>query len=215
MVFYFACSKNEELKICGHLVDRGSVVVFPTDTVYGIGCNPSDDSAVLRLFKIKNRPLSKYLPILTQSLDELYKLVNVNDYIRLLAREFWPGQLTLVAQLKDGSLISRYAYNNNDMTVAIRIPDNKCTISLIGYTRNKLLIGTSANMSGEAPSNSLDELKKTKLEGYDAIVDGGDLGNEKAVSTIVNVATLNEKPIVVREGLIPKEKIFAALNLSP
>jgi L-threonylcarbamoyladenylate synthase len=214
MIFYFACSKEEDLKVCGQLIDRGSVVVFPTDTVYGIGCNPSDDSAVLRLFKIKNRPQGKYLPILAKSFDVVTRLVNVNAYFQLLAKEFWPGQLTLVAQLKDGSLISKHAYNNNDRTVAIRIPDNRCTIGLIGYTKNELLVGTSANISGESPSGSMDELKHNKLQGYDAIVNGGALGNKKAVSTIVNVATPHEKPLIIREGLIPKEKIFAALNLS-
>ena len=72
MVFYFSCYKSEDLKKCASLIDGGSIIIFPTDTVYGIGCDPLNDDSVLKLFKIKNRPLGKYLPILT---DDIFTFI--------------------------------------------------------------------------------------------------------------------------------------------
>ena len=71
---------------------------------------------------------------------------------------------------KNGSLTSRYAFDN---TIAIRIPDNKCTINLIQLTKNKLLVGTSANLSDHSPLTNLKDLNTCNLQGYDAVIEGG------------------------------------------
>jgi L-threonylcarbamoyladenylate synthase len=241
VVFYFSCNKSEDLKKCASLINSGSIIIFPTDTVYGIGCDPLNDDSVLKLFKIKNRPLDKYLPILTDNILHLSHLVEVTEKAMILINRFWPGPLTLILKLKkNSSLTSKYAFDN---TIAIRIPDNKCTTNLIQLTKNKLLVGTSANLSKHSPFTNLKDLNTCNLQGYDAVIDGGRRGmgvreargeqivdngeaedgspsgehksytsnNSSYVSTIVDLAENNNLKIT-REGIISKEKIFETLN---
>src|SRR5919112_3908788 len=154
MVFYFSCYKYDELKECAELIDAGSIIVYPTDTVYGIGCDPLNDDSVLKLFKIKNRPLGKHLPILTSSTENLKRLVRITKEANILINHFWPGQLTLILNKNDNSLTSKYAFDN---TVAVRIPNNLCITNLIHLTKNKLLVGTSANLSNRPPFSNLQD----------------------------------------------------------
>lgn len=235
MIFYFSCNKSGDLKKCATLIDEGSIVIFPTDTVYGIGCDPMNDDSVLKLFKIKKRPLGKYLPILTNDISNLSQLVEVTEEAKILISHFWPGPLTLILKLQNNSLTSRYAF---DKTIAIRIPDNKCTTNLIQMTKNKLLVGTSANLSEHSPFTNIIDLKNSHLQDYDAIVyedkerirdekkmriwEGRavlDKTSEKAIgipnnplliSTIVDLVEINN-PKIKREGIISKEKIFTTL----
>ncbi|HEY0579614.1 MAG TPA: L-threonylcarbamoyladenylate synthase [Candidatus Nitrosocosmicus sp.] len=225
------------MKKCASLIDGGSIIIFPTDTVYGIGCDPLNDDSVLKLFKIKNRPLDKHLPILTDDILRLSHLVEVTEKAKILINRFWPGPLTLILKLKkNSSLTSRYAFDN---TIAIRIPDNKCTTNLIQLTKNKLLVGTSANLSKHSPLTNLKDLNTCNLQGYDAVIEGGKGGeagkeqivdygeaedgspsgeqtsltahNSSYISTIVDLVENNNLKII-REGIISKEKIFETLN---
>lgn len=238
MVFYFSCDKSEDLKKCASLINSGSIIIFPTDTVYGIGCDPLNDDSVLKLFKIKNRPLDKHLPILTDDILHLSHLVEVTEKAKILINRFWPGPLTIILKIKkNSSLTSRYAFDN---TIAIRIPDNKCTTNLIQLTKNKLLVGTSANLSKHSPLTNLKNLNTSNLQGYDAVIDEGgesreageeeivgkgasagrpqsgeqtslESSNSSYVSTIVDLVEINNLKII-REGIISKEKIFETLN---
>lgn len=168
MVLFFKCLNRDDLQKCASLIDGGSIVVFPTDTVYGIGCDPLNDSSVLNLYKIKNRPLEKHLPILTNSVSNLTDMVELTDTAKKLINCFWPGPLTLILKVKDNSFTAhKYTF---DKTVAIRIPNNKCTLDLIQMTKNKLLVGTSANLSGQSHFSNINDLLKTDLKGYDAII---------------------------------------------
>jgi L-threonylcarbamoyladenylate synthase len=168
VVLFFKCLNRDDLQKCASLIDGGSIVVFPTDTVYGIGCDPLNGSSVLNLYKIKNRPLEKHLPILTNSVSNLTDMVELTDNAKKLINCFWPGPLTLILKVKDNSFIAhKYAF---DKTIAIRIPNNKCTLDLIQLTKNKLLVGTSANLSGQSHFSKINDLLKTDLKGYDAIV---------------------------------------------
>jgi L-threonylcarbamoyladenylate synthase len=237
VVFYFSCYKSDDLKKCASLIDGGSIIIFPTDTVYGIGCDPLNDDSVLKLFKIKNRPLDKHLPILTDDILHLSHLVEISEKAKILINRFWPGPLTIILKLKkNSSLTSRYAFDN---TIAIRIPDNKCTTNLIQLTKNKLLVGTSANLSKHSPLTNLKDLNTCNLQGYDAVIEGGKGGeagkeqivdngeaedgspsgeqtsltahNSSYISTIVDLVENNNLKII-REGIISKEKIFETLN---
>ncbi len=208
MVFYFSCNKNEELKECADLIDMGFIIIYPTDTVYGIGCDPLNDESVLKLFKIKNRPLEKHLPILASRLEDLTRLVKITLEANILIKHFWPGQLTLILKTNNNSLTSKYAFDN---TVAVRIPNNLCITNLIQLTKNKLLIGTSANLSNQSPINNFKDIKTSNLKGYDAVIDGGELKKLPSVSTIVDLVDTNN-PKIIREGAISKEKIFTVLK---
>jgi L-threonylcarbamoyladenylate synthase len=224
------------------LIDSGAIVIFPTDTVYGIGCDPFNDSSVLNLFKIKNRPLEKHLPILTNDVSNLSNFVKIPSDAKKLIRHFWPGPLTLILQVKDDFISpTRYAFYK---TVAIRIPNNKCTLNLIQMTKNKLLVGTSANLSKQNPFSDIMQLTKTGLNGYDAVVikeeesnslDDLQNYNKSTTTTIttntndmntalsncndhpLSVSTIVDlteagRPRIIREGVIPRETIFLSLD---
>jgi L-threonylcarbamoyladenylate synthase len=234
VAFYFRCSKNDDLRKCASLIDGGSIVIYPTDTVYGIGCNPLNKVSVLKLFHIKNRPLNKFMPILASNVSNLWDLVEITRDAEKLINRFWPGPLTLVLKIKKSSSLfyNRYEF---DKTVAIRIPNNKCTTNLIQMTKDKLLIGTSANVSKQNPLIYIRDLNKSNLRGYDAVVDGDEhstislisyssscpspfpsdesLNPTKSiiVSTIVDTAESNF-PKIIREGAISKEEIFTVLR---
>ena len=208
MVFCFSCDNGEDLRKCAELLDTGSIVVYPTDTVYGIGCDPFNDDSVLRLFKIKNRPLGKHLPILAGTMGPLTRLVKITKVANILINHFWPGQLTLILNLNNDSLTSKYAFDN---TVAVRIPDNLCIKNLIELTKNKLLVGTSANLSNLPPFSNLQDIMTSNLKGYDAAIDGGNLNSSLSVSTIVDLVDTN-RPKIIRDGVISKEKIYAVIK---
>lgn len=210
---YFNCNYPNDLTNCAKLIDDGGIVIFPTDTVYGIGCDPTNENAVIRLFQIKNRQFSKFLPILTNSIEHVSKYAYLSLPAKILIKNFWPGKLTLIlkCQKNSSSLISKYTYNSNAETIAFRIPDNPCTNDLIKKTKNNLLIGTSANLSGSSPITSIDQIKSSGLMGYNAILDGGVMHNSAMVSSIVDLS--DEKNItMLREGKISSEKIFNILQ---
>lgn len=167
MIFYLSCHKNEDLKKCGELVDRGGIIIFPTDTVYGIGCDPFNDASALNLFKIKNRPLNKFFPILTNEVSNLTPYARITDEAKILIENFWPGQLTIILKVQNDVPFSKHIF---DKSIAFRIPNNECTLKLIQCTKKKLLIGTSANLSGQPPIANIDLLKNSGITGYDAVI---------------------------------------------
>lgn len=213
MIYRFQCTNSDDLKECARLIDDGCIVVFPTDTVYGIGCDPTLNSSVLNLYQIKHRSLEKPLPILTDNIDHISREVEITEEAKILMNNFWPGQLTIVLKLKNSHTLSKYVYDNNTNSVAMRIPNNLCTISLIQMTKNKLLVGTSANLSNNRPVSNIEELSTSDLIGYDAILNGGSLSNFANVSTIIDITKINS-PRIIREGVISSEKVFTVLNKS-
>ena len=124
-------------------IKDGGVVIFPTDTVYGIGCNPYDKNAIDRIFKIKKRDKTKQLPILGYSKQILKQIVEFDEIANKITDKFWPGRLTLVLPLKDAKL---QKLSGSTKTIAVRVPNNKCALTLLKEC--KLIIGTSANISG-------------------------------------------------------------------
>lgn len=183
-------------------------VVFPTDTVYGIGVDAFSDEGAQNIFKIKGRPENKPIPLLISKNYPLENLVEeINDNAKILIKHFWPGALTLIFKLKAN--LSKYV-TCGFSTVAVRIPNDKNAQKLLEFYGYPLAT-TSANISGnKSPISSLEA--KFQLDGLvNYILDGGICLN-KQESTIVDV-TSNEIKIL-REGAIPKEKIFIALKSS-
>ena len=211
MVYHIDCKNLDELEKCAEIIDNGGVVVYPTDTVFGIGCDPTIDASVLRLYAIKNRPLEKSLPVLTNDWKIVSRISHITPQANLLQNLFWPGKLTLVLKLKANHGLSRYAFNNDKNTIGLRIPSSPCILNLIGMTRSKLLVGTSANLSKEVPSTRLEDIDETILNKCDAIVVNEILSGNNSGSTIVD-ASGSGFPNIIREGAIPKEKILAALS---
>ena len=127
-------------------IRNGGVVIFPTDTVYGIGCDPYNEDAVERIYQLKNRDSRKPLPILAYSKQVLENIVEFDETASRIAEKFWPGGLTMVLPLKDDKL-KKLSRGTN--TIAVRVPNNKCVLAFL--KKCELIVGTSANISGKEP----------------------------------------------------------------
>jgi L-threonylcarbamoyladenylate synthase len=199
----FQCSEDAVAR-CALLVKSGGVVVFPTDTIYGIGCDPYNDSAVKRIFTIKSRDEKKPLPVLTYSAQNAERIVLLGRTGRMLAERYWPGALTIVAPIIDHTISPKVVAGSSSL--AVRVPANKCILLLLSHCR--YLVGTSANLSGETTLKSAQEVLDSQLEGYDAVLDGRTA--EKGVeSTIVDVGG---KPKILREGAIKSSEVSQLLG---
>ncbi|MFL6487261.1 MAG: L-threonylcarbamoyladenylate synthase [Nitrososphaera sp.] len=199
----FRCTE-EDVASCASMIKVGGVVVYPTDTIYGIGCDPYNDLAVKRIFTIKGRNENKSLPILASSIMDAERIVSLGRIGRLLAERYWPGALTIVAPLIDRRISQGVRAGSSG--VAVRVPANNCVLSLL--CRCTYLVGTSANRSGERTVRSAQEVLDSQLEGYDALLDGGIV--EKGIeSTIVSI---EDRPKILREGAIESREISSVIG---
>ena len=179
-------------------INDGAIVVFPTDTVYGLGCNPYNHQAVLSLYEIKKREKTKPFPIIGYSKKELEKIAEFNPVEEKIAEKFWPGAITLILKVKDKEIQKSLSLGEK---IAVRVPNNKCALALLREC--KLLVGTSANISGTEPFNDPKECNKN-LTGYDLFIDGGIISSE-GESTIVEIENNDVK--ILRNGSISEEMI--------
>lgn len=180
-------------------IKKGGVVVFPTDTVYGIGCDPYNDEAVNKIYKVKGRHKMKQLPVLAYSKKDVESIVFFDDISEKIADKFWPGPVTLLLQVKDKKIAKSLGLEGK---IAVRVPNHPCSLSLLEKCR--LLVGTSANFSGQSPFDDSKEIVE-KFSGYDILLDGGKIPNS-GESTIVEVVGNELK--IIREGKIKLENLF-------
>jgi len=185
----------------------GGLAAFPTDTVYGVGALASDPVAVAGLFKAKNRPSDRAIPILLASAGELEGIVDdVPQAAGRLAEAFWPGALTLV--LRRGKDFVSAALAGGD-TVAVRVPDHAVVRGLIGRV-GEALAGTSANLSGGRSPVTAEKVREQLGASVDIIIDGGRCPGG-VESTVVDVSV--DPPRVLREGAIPRSRLEQATGL--
>ncbi len=184
---------------------RGGCVIFPTDTVYGVGAAAESDEACERLFELKRREQQKAMPILLASAADLPLVAaDVPESARRLARRFWPGGLTLVFARKPDFHSAALAGGDS---VAVRIPDHLGARALINAAGGLLAV-TSANVSGN-PSPVTAQEAAAQLPGADVVVDGGPCPGG-VESTVVDVTV--DPPRIIRVGAIPAERIEEALR---
>ncbi len=179
-------------ELVARVVQGGGTVIFPTDTVYGIGCDPAIPGAVARIFALKNRPGHKPLSLHLASVAEMLEYAPDNAFARELAQSFLPGPLTTIVRRPayvDGAVTA------GSPTLGLRVP--KHTLCRAILERCGPLAATSANLSG-LPAYTGDSFA-TELPAADLFVDDGPtpLGAE---STIVDVS--GDKPRLIREGAI-------------
>lgn len=174
-------------------VKAGGLIVYPTDTVYGLGCDPLNAGAVMRLFEAKGRD-SKPLPVLCSSAEEARRLVDMEPAALALAGRHWPGALTIVAPLK--VRVPRQL-DQGSGALGVRVPAMKGCVDLIARCGGALT-GTSANLSGHPSCRSADEAAAQLGGSVDLILDGGTLAALE--STVVRVERGNV--IVLRMGQV-------------
>jgi len=176
-----------------NVVARGGLVVYPTDTVYGLGCDPKNEDAVERLFAAKRRE-AKPIPLLCDSLESASKLVVVSPLASELAKRFWPGALTIVAPL---SARLPFLVHQGTGTLGVRVPGSALCREFVARCGG-VLTGTSANVSGHGPCRTAAEAERELGRTVDLILDGGRLA--KAESTVVRVT--GGRIEVLRQGAI-------------
>ena len=180
-------------------VKDGGIVIFPTDTVYGIGCDPYNKNSVSLLYKIKKREKTKPFPVLGYSKKELEKIAEFNSLATKIAEKFWPGPITMILDVKDTDIQKSLGLGNK---IAVRVPDNTCILSLLKEC--KVLVGTSANISDETSLIDPNECE-TKIPNYDLLIDGGTI-TSKGESTIVEID--GDEVKIVREGSVSEKEIY-------
>ena len=192
------CNKDG-IEKTSQIIKKGGVAIFPTDTVYGIGCNPYNVNSVKKIYEIKSRDEIKSLPVLAYSLDIVKEITIIDKFTEKIIKKYWPGPLTLILTLTDQKLKESLKLQNK---IAVRIPDSKCTLKLL--EKCKLLVGTSANISGNSSYTNPDECIKN-IKNYDVFLNGGTI-TSKGESTIIEIE--NEKIKIIREGALKAEDIM-------
>ncbi|MBU5688731.1 MAG: threonylcarbamoyl-AMP synthase [Candidatus Aenigmarchaeota archaeon] len=179
----------------------GGVIIYPTETVYGLGADATNHSAINKIFEIKRRDKFKPLLIAFSSIEMAKKYVWWNKYADILAKKYLPGPLSLVLSIKDDS-IDENVYQGG-IKVGIRIPKNDFALKLISNF-NKPITSTSANISGEKPPVKIDDISDEIKNKVDLIIDKGEC-EVKMPSTIVDVSSY--PPRLIREGVIKFDEI--------
>ncbi|MCS7139898.1 MAG: L-threonylcarbamoyladenylate synthase [Candidatus Nezhaarchaeota archaeon] len=183
---------------------HGGIVIYPTDTVYGIGCDPLNEEALAKLLSIKGRE-GKPLPLLASSIEVVKRVAEITQEAQKLIKTFWPGALTLVLPLKT-SLPSPITLGLQK--VGLRIPGH-AVARILAEGINGLIVGTSANRSGEPAPGDFEKAYSWAKDKVEIAIDGGicPLGQP---STVVEV---NGEVKVIREGAIRVEEILRVLRL--
>ena len=195
---------ESDLTTVGTNVAEGSVVIFPTDTVYGLGTNPSSQAGVERCFDMKHRDFGKHMPVLFDSIESASEFVRFNAPAYNLAEKYWPGKLTIILPLKDVKLPTQLVGAGG--TLATRIPSHECCIKLISKCGGSL-VGTSANISGNPPfidPNDPNLREFSKASDYFLI---GECGKDRIPSTVIDLCS-PASPKIVREGAIAASDIL-------
>ena len=182
-------------------VSEGGTVIYPTDTVYALGCDPYNAHAVSKVYRIKQRDRSKKMPVLCASPEAAWQLAEATPLQRRAVERFWPGALTVVAPLSDGRLRDSMALR--DDTIAVRVPGGECVASILGVCGP--LVGTSANVSGVAPVCDPDSIE---IAGARTLIDGGVIAGGEA-STVIELDG-DKAPRIVREGAIRSADLEAS-----
>lgn len=194
-------TNTEELKVVCNLIRNGEVVIFPTETVYGIGANALDENAVGKIFVAKGRPSDNPLIVHLADKRKIEDIAqNITEVEQKLIDNFMPGPFTIILEKKD---IVPDIVTAGLNTVAIRIPDNIIAKGIITFS-GVPIAAPSANISGRPSGTDIQDIRK-ELEGrVSAIVDGGktQIGLE---STVVKV--IDEIPVILRPGGVTPEQI--------
>lgn len=222
------CNINEEsLQMAAQIINEGGVIVVPTDTVYGVACDPFNDDAVAKIYELKRRPRTKALQILMSGVEDLEKLgLYLPSPLDILGKKFLPGGYSPIARAKKGSVASNLATlcktnetdaqnnaQNNAQTEAtqgVRVPDCPELMQILRVTGP--LAASSANRSGNESADSVEEAFAAFGNEIPLYLNAGPTRSHVA-STVVGADSNDEDGIaILREGVISEREIREALR---
>jgi len=195
---------DEAIKTAAFLLREGGVIIYPTETVYGIGCIPSESSAAQRICEIKGRA-DKPLPLICSDVDAVKKIVVMTPSAEKLAAKFWPGPLTLVLPAK-----AKYSMwvSHGASTLGVRVTEHPIARKLAKQVGG-VIVSTSANLSGREPAKTAQEAAEIFGNKVDVILDDGPSPRSES-STILDLS--GEELWLLRKGPITGEQILAVLR---
>jgi L-threonylcarbamoyladenylate synthase len=192
-----------EIQTALKILQNGGIIAFPTDTVYGLGALAFDNDAIHSIYKAKDRPIEKAIPILIGDLSELDQVAaNIPDMTLRFAARFWPGPLTCIVPKKQTLPLAVSA----TPTVAVRIPDHVDALALLRAAGPMAV--TSANISGGTNPTSAQEVYQQLNGSIPLILDAGKTPGG-VPSTLVDCT--GNIPVILREGPISLDELMAVL----
>ncbi len=195
---------RESIGRAAYVVRAGGVAAIPTDTLYGLAANPFDVAAIKKLFTIKRRELEKAIPLVAADMAQVEASLGVLPTLGArLARAFWPGPLTLVVRAPETLAVE---VTGGTGTVGVRVPACEVTRALCAAARLPLT-ATSANISGEPPTNLPETVAASLGARLDVLIDSGPTAGGPP-STIVDVT--GPEPRLIRAGAITWDAVLAA-----
>lgn len=197
---------ENELDNCIEVLRNGGIVIFPTETVYGIGTNAYCEKSVEKIYEIKERPEEKPLSILVSNVNEISKYAIINNSMEeQIIKNFMPGPITIILEKRPE--VFNYITSGKN-TIGIRIPDNKIILKILEALKLPI-VAPSANISGHPSGIELNEILPDFENKVDICIDGGKSELSES-STIVQVVDNEIK--ILRQGKILKQDIENILN---
>lgn len=192
----------------GKKIQEGALIIYPTDTVYGIGASIESEEALKRLYEAKSRSFSSPLIALLDSVDRISKIADFEErkeVLEKLSAAFWPGGLTIILKAKDR--VPKIMISGGD-TIGVRIPNHEIALNVIRAVGG-ILPTTSANISGEATPSTFKEVSEEIKKKTDIVIDGGACPIGEA-STILDFTKQTIQ--ILRIGAISKEQIESIIG---
>lgn len=190
--------ENPDMDLIGEAIEimaDGGIILYPTDTVYGLGANIFNNDAVERIYEIKKRDQSKPLSVLVQNVESLELIADLNRSSREIINKWLPGPFTFI--LKKKQVVSPYVSASSK--VGVRIPDYKIAILLASLFP---ITTTSANLTNEDTLSNPHDILKQIGDDIDLVIDVGNLDKSKP-STVIDLSSA--KPTLVRNGFDSNE----------
>jgi L-threonylcarbamoyladenylate synthase len=187
---------NNKMEQAIEVLNSGGIIIFPTDTAFGVGCRIDKKEAVDRLFQIRNRPMTQALPILVSNVEQALAYYNSpSDIVRRLMKTYWPGALTIVDTCKKELIYSPIRGGKD--TVGIRWPNHPTAQALIEAV-GVPIVGPSANFHGKPTPFTFDSLDPEFIKLVDFVVSG--VCKDASPSTVVDCTT--DPYTIIRQGAV-------------
>ncbi len=183
--------EKEKIRTVIQYLKDGKVILYPTDTVYGIGANIFNDEAVKKVYQIKKRPLNKPLSVCVSNINDINKIAYLNKDLEKKLKNIFPGPFTIILKKKD--IVPEILTSGSDK-IGIRIPNNKICLAL---SREFPITTTSANISGKPICESFKGVLNQFREEIDLIIETG-IYNHGVHSTVIDMTF--SPPKIIRKG---------------
>lgn len=190
---------NEEINQAIEVLENGGIIIFPTDTAFGIGCRIDRKDSVERLFRLRNRPENKATPVLVSSIEMAEQWVDtISEFARSLMEQYWPGGLTIVLK-SHNKRVSPLVQGGTD-TLGVRMPDHEDLLKIIEKVGVPIL-GPSANFAGEPTPFQMEHIDPKLAKLVDYVVPGKT--KQRQSSTVVDCTVTPFK--ILRQGAVRLE----------